>query len=667
MSQFMKRALKALALGLILGIIGTGGYEAWKYYNPEVDPTDNTVASYDIRPADEIFLMKGKSLDNVTQIVVVAGSLFNEKQILIKNSDSSRVLFYPGLSYEAYNQYQELVLKQLLTAKPGIDYRVTGSLSGVGKMLDIPYDPMGEIAKQTAKSAGDWLLPMISSILMFVVLISLIFAVQGKGLSNKVEKTDPKDIQDDLSDLVGMRDIIEEVLQIEEILRNKELFAQYGIDKPHNLMFTGPAGCGKTMLARCLAKRLNLPLYYGSGAGLESGYVGGGPSSLKRLNKAAKRNKQGAIVFLDEAEDLLKARNSPDRRRHENDTSNTFLSLLDGVDKKSKVIWIVASNFSEQTASMDPAMMRRFQHKINFRLPNQEERLELLKRLMSKRDPSKVGIDINLNHLATISAGMSPATLDTLISRASLIAVQEKSLITQDRLVRAFERVAVGLTDRATTAGLEHDRRIISVHEAGHFILKLHNTLGKIKGDLSKLPENLDTIKISTEAVSQHNALGFVLSKTKDKPLSSRDEYEDSLTELYGGMANEEVTFGEASVTAGARDDIRKATELLDMMYNEVGFYTEAKLNLKALANGGTDIGKARLEDIEFASSTLYGYSKKVLASYGGLTKVIADSLMDNYVLTHSELIAIIGQYFDQTPEALTLYKVKAELEPAVA
>lgn len=665
MSPFLKKALKALAVGLLVGTIGLAGNEAWKYYNPVVDPTDQTVASYDIRPADELFLMKGKALDNVSQIVVVAGSLFNEKQILIKSSDSSRVLFYPALSYEAYNQYQELVLKQLIASKPDIDYRVTGSLSGVGKMLGIAYDPVGEIAKQTAKSAGDALMPLVSMILMLVIVFTIIFSLQGKNLSNKMEKTDPKDIKDDLDDLVGLRDIVQEVLQLEEMIRNKKLFAEFGIEKTQNLMFTGPPGCGKTMLARCLAKRLNLPLYYGSGAGLESGFVGGGPKTLKRLHKKAQSHKEGAIIFLDEAEDLLKARNSPDRRRHENDTSNTFLSLLDGVEKDSKVIWIVASNFSEQTAPMDPAMMRRFPHKINFRLPNQAERLELLKRLIDKRAPSKVDIDINLNHLATISAGMSPATLDTLISRASLIAIQEKSLISQDRLVRAFERVAVGLTDRATTEGMDEDRRIISVHEAGHFIMKLHNTLGKIKGDLSKLPECLDTIKISTEAVSQHNALGFVLSKAKDKPLSTRDEYEDTLTELYGGVANEEVTFGEASVTAGARDDIVKATTLLDTMYNEVGYYSNAKLNLKVLAKAGTDVGQARFEEIQESSVTLYLHCKKVLSGYEELTKVIADTLMDNYVLTHSELITIVGKFFEGNPASLAIYDKGKVIEEA--
>lgn len=657
MSPFMKKALKALALGLLVGTIAFAGKNAWDYYYPVVDPADQSIASYDIRPSDELFLMKGKALDDISQIVVVAGSLFNEKQILIKKSDSGRVLFYPGLSYEAYNQYQELVIKQLIASKPEIDYRVTGSLSGVGKMLGIPYDPVGEMAKQTAKSAGDAMLPIISMILMLVIVFTIIFSLQGKNLSNKMEMTDPKDIKDDISDLVGLKDIIAEVLQIEQLLLNRKQFAEYGVDTPDHMYFSGPAGCGKTMLARCLCKRLNLPLYYGSGASLESGYVGGGPKTLKRLFKKASSHKGGAIIFLDEAEDLLKVRNSPDRRRHENDTSNTLLSLLDGVTQDSKIICIVASNLNEQQAAMDPAMMRRLPHKINFRLPNQAERLELLKRLIDKRAPSKVDIDINLNHLATISAGMSPAVLETLITRASLIAIQEKSLITQDRLVRAFERVAVGLTDRATTEGMEEDRRIISVHEAGHFIMKLHNTLGKINGDLSNLPANLDTIKISTESVSQHNALGFVLSKTRDKPLCSRNEYEDTLTELYGGVANEEVTFGDASVTAGARDDIIKATNLLDLMYNEVGYYSSAKLNLKVLSQAGTDVGQGRFEAIKEASATLYRHCTTVLSKYEPLTKLLADSLMDNYVLTHSELIAIVGDYFNENPQHLSDYE----------
>jgi cell division protease FtsH len=67
-------------------------------------------------------------------------------------------------------------------------------------------------------------------------------------------------------------------------------------------------------------------------------------------------------------------------RRWDDDTANTLLGLLDGIKSTEglEVIWMVASNFDEVHCPMDEAMLRRFAVKINFRLPNQAERKELL-------------------------------------------------------------------------------------------------------------------------------------------------------------------------------------------------------------------------------------------------------------------------------------------------
>ena len=169
-------------------------------------------------------------------------------------------------------------------------------------------------------------------------------------------------------------------------------------------------------------------------------------------------------------------------QNYEKDSINTLLSLLDGVRSKDReVIWMVASNMDEHKISMDEAMMRRFQLKVGFRLPNHDERKEILSRLVNKLEADKLAPDIDLTHVAGVTAGMSPAILETLVSRASLMAVQAKDKVTQDRLLSAFERVAVGLTDRATTAKMDEKRRVIAIHEAGHFLMQVHSALMKKK------------------------------------------------------------------------------------------------------------------------------------------------------------------------------------------
>ena len=61
--------------------------------------------------------------------------------------------------------------------------------------------------------------------------------------------------------------------------------------------------------------------------------------------------------------------------------------MLDGVRSKhdAEIIWIVASNFNSETMQMDEAMLRRLQMKVDFRMPNREERLAIIVHYLSQR------------------------------------------------------------------------------------------------------------------------------------------------------------------------------------------------------------------------------------------------------------------------------------------
>ena len=153
-----------------------------------------------------------------------------------------------------------------------------------------------------------------------------------------------------------MDDIKAEVAQIRDQYERRLEYAAYGVNKPFNVMFSGPAGTGKTKLASYLAKELNLPILFHSAVNLETGYVGGGANTLSRIVAMAKRRKK-CIVFLDEAQDLFMKRGG--HRKFDDDTQNTLLAVLDGVRTKSEaeIIWIVASNFNSEQMQMDEAMV----------------------------------------------------------------------------------------------------------------------------------------------------------------------------------------------------------------------------------------------------------------------------------------------------------------------
>ncbi|EEF22564.1 26S protease regulatory subunit, putative, partial [Ricinus communis] len=151
---------------------------------------------------------------------------------------------------------------------------------------------------------------LLDILLVILALFLLKNGMPGMGVNATV--LTPDQLGGSMDDLIGMEDIKQEVLHLEDMIRNRALYKEHDIDKPFNVMLTGPAGTGKTKLAGYLAKRLDIPLIQASGSALESGYIGGGSKALHALHrKACARGK--CIIFLDEAQGLFMPRGRGER------------------------------------------------------------------------------------------------------------------------------------------------------------------------------------------------------------------------------------------------------------------------------------------------------------------------------------------------------------------
>ena len=121
--------------------------------------------------------------------------------------------------------------------------------------------------------------------MIFFIIYALKFGIPGMGMNASV--ITPDKLKGSMDDLIGMDDIKQEVLHLEDMIRNRAEYKSHNIDKPFNVMLTGPAGTGKTKLVGYLAKKLNVPLIQASGSALESGFVGGGSKALNALYRKA--------------------------------------------------------------------------------------------------------------------------------------------------------------------------------------------------------------------------------------------------------------------------------------------------------------------------------------------------------------------------------------------
>jgi cell division protease FtsH len=493
---------------------------------------------------------------------------------------------------------------------------------------------MGDVGSFMARNA-------VGLAMLVLIFIGLRKGIPGMmGANASIIK--PENLKGSMDDLIGMEDIKQEVAHLEQMILNRDQYRSHNIDKPFNVMLTGPAGTGKTKLAGYLAKKLDIPLITASGSGLESGFVGGGSKALNSIYKKA--CKQGrCIIFLDEAQSLFMPRGRGEKK-WEDDTANTLLGLLDGVksDEGSGVIWVVASNFDDVNSQMDEAMLRRFSVKINFRLPNKSERRELLKVFLSKKDEGCVDwTNLNLDYVAEITANLSPALVETVVDRASMIAIQENTLITTDVLFRAFERASIGMTDRATTAEKDKQRERVALHELGHFFMQIDPYLRKGM-PLDEVKKKSHLLKISTESVSKIGALGYVLSSGDDVHLQTLEEMEQDIMQLYGGVAAEELFYGARGISVGSQNDIQKVTAKLDLMVNRLSMYSRSKLDYTQLQKeGSTD---EAVKQVENKADELYTRTLEAIKGHKFLISSLKDTLLDRYVLSKDEVFALLAE-----------------------
>jgi cell division protease FtsH len=469
-------------------------------------------------------------------------------------------------------------------------------------------------------------------------------AFQLKGQFKSLRFIEPHQVHGSIDDLVGMDDIKAEVHQIKDQYQRRAEYAAYGIDKPFNVMFSGPAGTGKTKLASYLARELNLPILFHSAANLETGYVAGGSNTLARIVNMARRRKK-CIVFLDEAQDLFMKRGG--HRKFDDDTQNSLLAILDGVRTRhdAEIIWIVASNFNSETMQMDEAMLRRFQMKVDFRLPNREERTAIVEHYLSQR-AGKVEAGLDLRHIVAITEGRSPADLETIVNQAGITAVQSGELIDGNTLMQAAERVLVGNVNSNTTKERERDRRVIAIHEWGHFLVDFEHERKRAGGDWERILADMKTIKISLKANPRSNALGFVFHKQGANLLKTKSDIEHDVRVLLGGMANEELFFGEDGTTNGAHNDITRVTKLLHHAVAEMGMYRKTRLNFGALSNdAGRNLDEETRGIMEMQSERLYGETKAQLARLKPLTEHLAGKLMDSGEMSLKEALFEIRSF----------------------
>lgn len=524
------------------------------------------------------------------------------------------------------------------------------------------------VQKPFFDAPGFIIYPLIGQHIFLVLLMILIlYSIEkqgGFGNSNKFELLLPENIKGSMDELIGMQDIKDEIIQLKDMIYNKEKYEKFGIDKTFNILFSGPPGTGKTKIASLLAKELKIPMVIGTG-NIETGYVAGGANTLKTLFNNARKialanENKTCIIFLDEAQVLLRKRGQS-RDKWSDDSSNELLAQLDGVNTVDalNIIFIAASNFDDSNMEMDDAMERRFKKKIFFRIPNKEERIGIFNFYLNKINIEVKDAEINLDYIGEITARLSPAKIETIVEEASLMAVKENSKISTNLLVKSFERITVGMTTRKTTEKEEKVRKTVIYHELGHFVTDFDNKLEKFK-DLEKVKKEITLLKISSESISKYNALGYVLNTNEEVALHTKKDLENDIISLYGGLAAEihflnNDNINTENITTGSYNDIEKVSKILKYMIIELGMYSNFKVNLNIL---DLKDDSNNIDTIKNIAERLFESALEKVKKHEKLVEFLYFELEKNWVLNKEELFNLINEFYENEKIKNNLSKI---------
>ncbi len=450
------------------------------------------------------------------------------------------------------------------------------------------------------------------------------------------------------SDVAGIDEAKEEVLEIIEFLKDPRKFQKLGGRIPKGVLIVGPPGTGKTLLAKAIAGEAGVPFFSISGSDFVEMFVGVGASRVRDLFEQGKKHAP-CIIFIDEIDAVGRLRGAGLGGGHDEreQTLNQLLVEMDGFDTTEGVILIAATNRPDV---LDPALLRpgRFDRQVVVNRPDLRGRSEILK-VHTKKVP--VAADVELEKIARGTPGFSGADLENLVNEAALWAArQNKKEVEIVDFEMAKDKVLMG-AERKSMILSDEEKRITAYHEAGHALM-------------AKLLPGTDPVHKVT-IIPRGRALGVTMQlPTDDRHNYSKEFLYNTLAILMGGRVAEELVL--KHITTGAGNDLERATDLARKMVCEWGMSEK----LGPLTFGrkeeeiflGREIATKRdfseqvaLEidsEIRRLVSENYERAKRLLTEHMRSLKALAEALLEKEVLDAPEIDQILMQSSSQTVPA---------------
>jgi transitional endoplasmic reticulum ATPase len=224
----------------------------------------------------------------------------------------------------------------------------------------------------------------------------------------------------DIGGLEGVKRELQETVQYP--VEHPDMFEKFGMSPSKGVLFYGPPGCGKTLLAKAIANECQANFISIKGPELLTMWFGESEANVREIFDKA-RQSAPCVLFFDELDSIAMQRGGRggDADGARDRVLNQLLTEMDGMNAKKTVFIIGATNRPD---IIDSALLRpgRLDQLIYIPLPDEASRVQIFKACLRK---SPVAKNVDLGALAKFTAGFSGADITEICQRACKCAIRD--------------------------------------------------------------------------------------------------------------------------------------------------------------------------------------------------------------------------------------------------